>query len=62
MKTQFKTINWKEVKELCDSKLFACIGTAYFQINNQGEFTISLDQTRIYKRRNSSYDLIAKAI
>lgn len=66
MKTQtFKSINWKEAKELVLSGALKAIGSNLGQINNQGEFTISEDGLRLYKRRHSAssaiFDLIAKA-
>lgn len=65
MKTtdQFLSIDWKEVKSLLDSSDFKAIGTNYHQVNNQGEYTINKEGTKIYKRRHtavkSHYDLIA---
>jgi len=60
----FITINWKEAKEIVESGKLQIIGSNFGQINNQGEFTISIDGLRLYKRRHSArkaiYDLIAK--
>lgn len=67
MKTQsnFITIDWKEAKNMIVSGQLKAIGSNLGQINNQGEYTISRDGQRLYKRRFSAvsamYDLIAKA-
>jgi hypothetical protein len=59
----FKSINWKEAKELVLTGKLKAVGTALFQINNQGEFTINEAGSKLYKRRHSAsvakYDLIA---
>lgn len=63
MKTQFITIKWKEAKELVESGRLNAIGSNLGQINNQGEYTISRDGKRLYKRRHTAsiakYDVIA---
>lgn len=67
MTTQkFLSIGNKEVKSLLDSGAFKAIGSNYFQVNNQGEYTISADGNKIYKRRYTSatahFDLIANKV
>lgn len=62
----FLSINWKEAKQLVDSGKLQAIGERnYGQIHNQGEYAISTDGNRLYKRSFSSpkadYYLIAKA-
>ena len=66
MTTQnFFSINWKEAKVLVESKKLKIIGANLSQINNQGEYTITSDGTKLYKRRHSAskviFDLIAKS-
>lgn len=62
---KFIGINWKEAKKLIESNQFKIIGSNLSQINNQGEYTLSEDGKRLYKRRHTAakaiYDLIAKA-
>jgi hypothetical protein len=63
--TTFKSINYKEVLSMiADGKLKA-IGSIIHQVNNQGEFTINTEETKVYKRRHTAsksiYDLIAQA-
>lgn len=62
---KFTSINWKEAKELVASGKLNIIGNNLGQINNQGEFTLSIDGKRLYKRRHTAaiahYDLIAKS-
>lgn len=57
-------IDWKEAKSLVESGQFQIIGSNLGQINNQGEFTINKEGTKLYKRRHTAsraiYDLIAK--
>lgn len=66
MKTEnFLSIDWKLAKQLIQTGQLKAIGTNLGQINNQGEYTISADQKKLYKRRHSAskiiFDLIAKA-
>ena len=60
----FYGINWKEAKQMVESGELQIIGSNLGQINNQGEFTLNKEKTRLYKRRHTSarahYDLIAK--
>lgn len=60
----FSSINWKKAKNLIDTNQLTVIGGNYSQINNQGEFTISTDGSKLYKRRHTAFkaifDLIAK--
>lgn len=60
----FFAINWKDAKALVESKKLKIIGSNLSQINNQGEYTITADQKKLYKRRHSAskviFDLIAK--
>ena len=60
------SISWKEAKGLVESGKLQAIGSNFAQINNQGEYTISDDQQKLYKRRHSSakaiFDLIAEKI
>lgn len=60
----FTSINWKDAKELIVSGKMKAIGSSLGQINNQGEYTLSEDGQRLYKRRHTAakamYDLIAK--
>jgi hypothetical protein len=60
----FFSISWKDAKALVESGKLKIIGSNLGQINNQGEFTITADQKKLYKRRNSAskviFDLIAK--
>jgi hypothetical protein len=57
-------IDWKQAKELVETGELQIIGSNLGQINNQGEFLISKDNTRLYKRRHTAnrltFDLIAK--
>lgn len=66
MTTQnFFAITWKDAKALVESKKLKIIGSNLSQINNQGEYTITADQKKLYKRRHSAskviFDLIAKS-
>jgi hypothetical protein len=66
MATQnFFAITWKDAKALVESGKLKAIGSNLSQINNQGEFTITADQKKLYKRRHTAskviFDLIAKA-
>lgn len=60
----FIAIDWKEAKQLVESSQLTPIGSNLGQINNQGEYTISFDGGRLYKRRHTApiaiYDLIAQ--
>lgn len=60
----FFSINWKEARNLILSGQLTIIGNNMSQINNQGEYTISSDGSKLYKRRHSAskiiFDLIAK--
>lgn len=62
---KFISITHKDVKSLIDAGTLKVIGGNAGQINNQGEFTISKDGNKIYKRRHTArkamYDLIAQA-
>lgn len=62
--TTFFSIGYKEVKYLLDSLELKAIGSNYSQVNNQGEYTINEEGTKIYKRRHTAakvcYDLIAE--
>jgi len=65
MKTlNFFAIDWKEAKRLVESGKLKAIGSNLSQINNQGEYTISADSKKLYKRRHTAstviFDLIAK--
>jgi len=61
---KYKGINWKDAKALIDNKALQIIGSNYHQINNQGEFTLSENGEKLFKRRHTApkaiYDLIAK--
>jgi len=61
----FFSINYKEAKQLVESGRLKIIGSNLAQINNQGEYTISADSKKLYKRRHTAskviFDLIAKA-
>ena len=61
----FFAINWKDAKALVETGKLKIIGSNIGQINNQGEFTITADQKKLYKRRHTAskviFDLIAKA-
>lgn len=63
--SNFLSINWKEAKALVESGKLKAIGSNLSQINNQGEYTISADQKKLYKRRHTAskamFDLIATA-
>ena len=60
---QFFAINWKDAKEMVESGQLTIIGSNIHQINNQGEYTITADKTRLFKRRHSAatiiFDIIA---
>lgn len=64
MKT-FTSINWKDAKNLVESGELKAIGANLSQINNQGEYTLSADKNKLYRRRHTAskvvFDLIAKA-
>lgn len=61
--SEFLSIDWKLAKELVESGQLNAIGSNIHQINNQGEFTINVEKTKLYKRRHTAkksiYDLIA---
>ena len=48
--TKFLSINWKDAKKLIDDGKLNATPRNYGQINNQGEYTISADGNRLYKR------------
>lgn len=56
-------IDYKEVKKLMESKEIPAIGSNIYQVNNQSEYTINEERTKIWKRRHTAskaiYDLIA---
>jgi len=60
----FKSINWKDAKELCSNGSLNCSGTNFSNIHPSGEYSISADGSRLYKLRllgsGFTYDLIAK--
>ena len=60
----YTSIEWKEAKTLIDNGTLQIIGSNYSQINNQGEFSLSENGEKLFKRRHTSskstYDLIAK--
>lgn len=62
MRTQ--KIDWKKAKQMVVSGELKIIGSNLHQINNQREFTINEEKTKLYKRRHtavkSHYDLIAQ--
>jgi hypothetical protein len=61
--SKFLSINWKDAKQLIDDGKLIATHRNYGQIHNQGEYTISADGNRLYKRSLSSpksqYYLIA---
>ena len=63
---KYQGINWKDAKALIDNKVLQIIGSNYHQINNQGEFALSENGEKLFKRRHTAakamYDLIAKII
>ena len=60
----FYRIDWKEGKQMVESGELQIIGSNFSQINNQGEFTLNEEKTKLYKRRHTAvkahYDLIAQ--
>ena len=62
--TNYLSINWEEAKQMVEQGKLKAIGSNLSQINNQGEYSISTDRTKLYKRRHSAakvvFDLIAK--
>jgi hypothetical protein len=60
----FYGISWKEAKQMVESGELQIIGSNLGQINNQGEFTLNREKTKLYKRRHTAakahYDLIAQ--
>lgn len=62
----FYTIDYKEAKQMVVSGELQIIGSNLGQINNQGEFTLNKEKTKLYKRRHTAvkamYDLIAQKI
>ena len=58
-----QAIGWNKAKSLIDNGTLQIIGSNYSQINNQGEFTLSENGKKLFKRRHtaskSMYDLIA---
>lgn len=61
--SKFISINYKEALSLIDSGKLKAIGANRSQINNQGEYSISADNSKLYKRRHTAnksiFDLIA---
>lgn len=62
--SDFISVNWKDAKEMIDNGELVIIGSNYSQINNQGEYTLSADGKKMYKRRHTAskviFDLIAE--
>jgi hypothetical protein len=59
------SIDWKKALALIESGKLKPIGSNLSQINNQGEYYISKDETKLYKRRHTAgksiNDLIAES-
>jgi hypothetical protein len=62
---KFYSINWKDAKALVENGTLTIIGGNEPNINNQGEYTLSADGKKLYKRRWSAikptYDIIAES-
>lgn len=60
----FVSISWKQARQMVENNELEIIGSNLSQINNQGEFSITPDKAKLYKRRHSSskvvFDLIAQ--
>lgn len=55
-------INWATAKKLVTSGELTAIGSNLGQINPSGEYYLSADKNRLYKKRNSAPRFIADVI